>query len=173
MQALNISSRVWFIRSVWSSVCKWYALLKCNVPIALFKVAQNLVTDMLSPSDTIDTGLPIDVLSLWWIAFWAGACTFFLIFNGMKWADFLRWSLITQIVLLPFLVGGNLEMKSIMRCSHFHYGMSNGLNKPGGFWCFSFQRPWSANIANTGIWNPQSPTPCYSTKICPSVSVTS
>ncbi|KAJ0519708.1 hypothetical protein HanIR_Chr10g0451251 [Helianthus annuus] len=41
----------------------------------------------------------------------------------------------THIVSFPFLVLGNLVMKSIVTHSHFHSGSSGCCSKPDGFWC--------------------------------------
>ncbi|KAJ0940323.1 hypothetical protein HanRHA438_Chr02g0082071 [Helianthus annuus] len=52
---------------------------------------------------------------------------------GRKCADLVNLSTITYIVSFPFLVFGNLVMKSIVTISHFHSGSSGCCSKPDGF----------------------------------------
>ncbi|KAJ0512047.1 hypothetical protein HanIR_Chr11g0558861 [Helianthus annuus] len=52
---------------------------------------------------------------------------------GKKWADLVSLSTITHIVSFPFLVLGNLVIKSIVTHSHFHSGSSGCCSKPDGF----------------------------------------
>ncbi|MFS7943686.1 hypothetical protein Hanom_Chr06g00503161 [Helianthus anomalus] len=54
---------------------------------------------------------------------------------GRKCADLVNLSTITHTVSFPFLVFGNLVMKSIVTISHFHSGSSGCCSKPDGFWC--------------------------------------
>jgi len=52
---------------------------------------------------------------------------------GMKCADFVSLSTITQIASCPFEVFGKLVTKSMDILSHFHSGTSKGVNNPAGF----------------------------------------
>lgn len=52
-----------------------------------------------------------------------------------KWEDLVNRSIITQMASYPQRVLGNLVMKSIMMCSHFHFGIGNGWSSPPGRWC--------------------------------------
>merc|ERR1712080_778543 len=55
--------------------------------------------------------------------------------TGINLALLVNRSTITQMLSWLDLVLGNPSMKSIDTCSHFHSGISNGCNKPLGFFC--------------------------------------
>eukprot|EP00268_Persea_americana_P000095 TRINITY_DN10037_c1_g2_i1.p1 TRINITY_DN10037_c1_g2~~TRINITY_DN10037_c1_g2_i1.p1 ORF type:complete len:127 (+),score=14.47 TRINITY_DN10037_c1_g2_i1:201-581(+) len=63
---------------------------------------------------------------------------FFLVLIGMELADLVRRSTMTQIALLPRLVRGKPEMKSMARCSHFHSGIFDGCSKTWRLLMFFF-----------------------------------
>ncbi|MFS8014881.1 hypothetical protein Hanom_Chr15g01349871 [Helianthus anomalus] len=52
---------------------------------------------------------------------------------GRKCDDLVSLYTITHIVSFPFLVFGNLVMKSIVTISHFQVGISGCCSKPNGF----------------------------------------
>ncbi|KAJ0558903.1 hypothetical protein HanIR_Chr07g0341491 [Helianthus annuus] len=54
---------------------------------------------------------------------------------GKKCADLVSLSTITHIVSFPFLVLGNLVIRSMVTISHFHVGSSGCCSKPDGFLC--------------------------------------
>jgi hypothetical protein len=50
----------------------------------------------------------------------------YVVATGMKWADLVKWSMMTYIKLYPREVRGKPTMKSMHMFSHFHSGMLKG-----------------------------------------------
>jgi hypothetical protein len=62
----------------------------------------------------------------------------YIVWTGMKCADLVRRSIITQIESNPFEVLGKPTMKSILISSHFQAGMGKGYNSLADFRCTAF-----------------------------------
>ncbi|MFS7929782.1 hypothetical protein Hanom_Chr04g00336501 [Helianthus anomalus] len=101
-------------------------------PNAFWNDCHILDTNRPSRSDIIEIGTPCRAtISLRYISASFLVLSFSLI--GRKCADFVSRSTITQIISWPFEVRGNLVMKSIEICSHFHTGISGCWSNPEGF----------------------------------------
>ena len=120
------------------------------VPRAFYRLCQNLEVNRWSLSNTIETGTPcLLTISLtyrenkWSIKK--------LTFMGKKWADFVNWSTITQIALLPLKFLGKPVIKSIVICFHFHSRRKWGCKDPTSRSCLVFicwhTKHWAANWA--------------------------
>jgi hypothetical protein len=59
--------------------------------------------------------------------------TLYVVDTGIKWADLVKRSTMTHIVLYPHEVRGNPTMTSIYMFSRFHSGMLKGCRFPTGF----------------------------------------
>ena len=95
--------------------------------------------NLLSLSEVMKTGCPWRLtISLTNNSARGNVCILSPVFMGIKWADLIRRSTMTHMTLFPFLVLGSFEIKSMVICSHFHSGISNGCNNPRGFWCSAF-----------------------------------
>src|ERR1044071_1611717 len=104
-----------------------------RVPRASFKLSQNLEVKQLSRSEMMEIGTPcLDTTSLMYKRFSFSNLSVSRI--GRKCVDFVNRSTITQIMSWPLVVLGNLVMKSMEICSHFHSGISSCWSKPDVLW---------------------------------------
>ena len=129
-----MSSNVWMVLSLCPSDCGWYAKLICSsVPKASWKLHQNWEVNLRSLSDIIETGTPCS-LTISLINNSVSLDTDHLVLNGRKWEVFISRSTITQTPSNPACVLGKPTTKSIVMCSHFHWGIYNSWSNSDGLW---------------------------------------
>ena len=92
---------------------------------------------LVSLSETIFIGIPCNRTNFFHI-FSANTSVDCATLYGMKCADLVSRSIITQIVLFPFGLRGKAVTKSIVTCSHFHSDIDNGCKGPDTRWCLAF-----------------------------------
>ena len=84
-----------------------------------------------------------------------------LVLTGMKCADLVKRSTMTQMALFLLNVVDNPVTKSMVILSHFHFGTSSGCIRPKGLWCSAFTCWQIMHLATKA-------TTCSS---CPSTSI--
>ena len=105
-----------------------------DVPMASCKLSQKLAVNRESQSDTIDTGTLYNLTI---------CCKYrrlifstkYVMFYIMKCAISVNFSIVTHIASWFFWDWGYPTTKSIVMCSHFHFGTGNGCKSPLGLWC--------------------------------------
>lgn len=130
--ARSISSRIWFILSVWPSVWGWYAELRIRwVPRLVCNCSQKRATNWVPRSEMMVFGTPCkhSMRSTYNSAYFLAGYT---VLTGRKCADLVSLSTTTQMESYPFWVWGNPTMKSMLISSHFHSGMFKGWRVPAG-----------------------------------------
>ena len=135
MHALNMSSKIWIVRSDCPSVWGWNEVLNFRcVPKLSCRLCQYCNLNLESLSDTILAGTPCrrTTSCMYPSAKDSVDCP---TLNGMKWADLVDRSTITQTALFPYGLRGKAVTKSMVILSHFHTGIGNGCKSPAGFWC--------------------------------------
>ena len=124
--------------SDWPLVCGWCAVLRSNfVPKYFCKLTQNWDVNWGSLSDTIlistlcnfTTSLMYNLVSI---------ARENSVLIGMKCADLVKWSTMTQMTLFLLNVVSNPFTKSMVILSHFYFGTSNGCIRLEGLWCLAF-----------------------------------
>ena len=115
----------------------WKAALNLNfVPNSFCKPPQKLEVNRGSLSETMDIGTPCNII----ISFIKSCPSFqnlLVLFIGKKCTDLVNWSIITHIESQRFLEQGNpLKKKSMVICSHFHYGVGR-LKRPNNSLMFN------------------------------------
>ena len=125
MQARNMSSRIWIVRSDCPSVWGWYEVLNFRwVPKFSWRLFQKCDRNLVSLSDTMLTGTPCR-RTISFIYLSVRTSVDWPTLKGRKWAAFVGRSMITYIALLPLGLRGSAVTKSMVICSHFHSGIGN------------------------------------------------
>lgn len=132
-----MSSSVWIVLSDCLSIFGWAVVLRCIlVPKASCNCRHDLKTKWGSQSETILMRTPckLTILSRYSLASFSNKYSTFTSKNG---ANFVSLSVIIQIASWLFYVLGNPVTKSIVMCSHFHFGTSKDCSSLDNFWCFA------------------------------------
>ena len=133
--AHSISFRTCMVHSDYPSVWGWKAVLNFNfVPKAPYKLDQNRDANLGLQSDMIDAGIPCN-LTTSLIYSSTNLFRLKLILMGIKCANFVSRSIITQTASFTCYIFSNFTTKSIVMCSHFHSGISKDYNNPVGCLC--------------------------------------
>ena len=109
------------------------------VPIASWKLSQNLEVKMLPRSELISNGMPWRdmILETYKSANWLAEI---VSLTGRKWATLENRSIKTKMASWPFYDQGKPVKKSISILSHFHSGIKSGCRVPAGLWCSALTR---------------------------------
>ena len=105
--------------------------------MAISKASQNMAINCDPLSDIMVLEIPCKqtILVRYILAYLK---TEYLVLTGIKWADFVSWSTITQIESYPLNVLAKLIMKSIQMSFHFHTGIDSGWKAPPSLRCLAF-----------------------------------